>query len=335
VIAARAPRSEPLRDRLLVVDVTQETLRDATVAELPSLLGEGDALVVNDAATLPASLRLTDGRELRLVGRTRDERTYRAVLFGEGDHRTPTERRPTPRLVHEGEALEFAGALAATVIAVDDVHPRLIELRFASQGAELYGKLYRAGKPIQYAHVPDRLALWDVQTRFSARPWAFETPSAGRPLTFRTVDALRKRGVAVAAITHSAGISSTGDEALDRRLPLPERYSIPHDAVTAVTNARRVIATGTTVVRALESAFMAHGSLRPCEGEATLVLGPGFIPSICDGILTGMHAPGTSHFALLEAFAPRELLGRALAHADRAGYLEHEFGDSMLLIADR
>jgi S-adenosylmethionine:tRNA ribosyltransferase-isomerase len=88
------------------------------------------------------------------------------------------------------------------------------------------------------------------------------------------------------------------------------------------------------VVRALESAFLQCGELSPSEGDANLVIGPGFRPQVADAILTGMHQKGTSHFALLEAFAPRGLLERALAHADNAGYLEHEFGDS-LLVTDR
>jgi S-adenosylmethionine:tRNA ribosyltransferase-isomerase len=160
-------------------------------------------------------------------------------------------------------------------------------------------------------------------------------PSAGRPLTFGVTDALRKRGVAVAAVTHGAGISSTGATDLDARLPLPERFIVGSAAVEAVRGAHagggRVVAVGTTVVRALESAFLLCGGLSPCEGNAKLVIGPGFRPQVADAILTGIHQKGTSHFALLEAFAPRALLERALAQADGAGYLEHEFGDSMLV----
>ena len=147
------------------------------------------------------------------------------------------------------------------------------------------------------------------------------------------------QGVRVAALTHAAGISSTGSAELDARLPAPERYYIPDDTVTAVEETKergaRVVAVGTTVTRALESSRLTQGRLTPGEGEATLVIGPGFRPALVDGLLTGMHARGTSHFALLEAFAPRELLERALEHAEGVGYLEHEFGDSCLLLAHR
>ena len=352
MIAAAAPRSEPLRERLLVVDSASGTLDDRAIGALPALLHPGDAVIVNDAATLPASLRAKDGRELRLVGRPssgfatasggewgRTERRFRAVLFGAGDFRTPTERRPAPAPVRPGDVLSFDADLRATVTSVDPDNGRLVEVEFADNGAALYRKLYAAGHPVQYAHVSRPLALWDVQSGFASRPWAFEMPSAGRPLTFGVIDALRKRGITVAAITHGAGISSTGADDLDARLPLTERFVIGAAAALAVRDARarggRVVAAGTTVVRALESAFLFRGELAPCEGEATLVIGPGFVPRVADAILTGMHQRGTSHFALLEAFAPRTLLERALSRADILGYLAHEFGDSMLVIPPR
>jgi S-adenosylmethionine:tRNA ribosyltransferase-isomerase len=93
-----------------------------------------------------------------------------------------------------------------------------------------------------------------------------------------------------------------------------------------------VIAVGTTVTRALESVALTHGRLVAGEGEATLVIGPGFRPAVVDGLFTGIHTRGTSHFALLEAFAPPALLDGAIAHAETAGYLEHEFGDSCLVL---
>jgi S-adenosylmethionine:tRNA ribosyltransferase-isomerase len=160
-------------------------------------------------------------------------------------------------------------------------------------------------------------------------------PSAGRPLSWQLLDRLLRAGVEIARITHAAGLSSTGSAELDRRLPLPERSEVPAPTVEAIaaTQSRggRVIAAGTTVVRALESRA-AHGVLTPGRDEATLLIGPGFTPRVCEALLTGMHPPGTPHFAVLEAFAPRALLERALAHAERAGYLEHEFGDSCIVL---
>jgi S-adenosylmethionine:tRNA ribosyltransferase-isomerase len=132
-------------------------------------------------------------------------------------------------------------------------------------------------------------------------------------------------------------MSSTGGAALDGRLPVPERYAVPEATRDAIFRAKgrggRVVAVGTTVVRALEASALDHGgTLTATEGVAKLLIGPGFRPRVVNGLLSGMHPPGTSHFSLLGAFAKRPLLDRALAHAEASGYLEHEFGDSCLVL---
>jgi S-adenosylmethionine:tRNA ribosyltransferase-isomerase len=335
MIAATAPRSEPLDERLLVIDPNAGSFRDAHVHDLASFVAAGDLLVVNDAATLPASLQSADGEfELRLIGGT--DSGFDAILFGAGDFRTPTERRPEPPRFSPGDVLRLSGGLGARVLRVDPEEPRLVAVGFDRTGADFYRALYAGGRPIQYAHVPEPLALWSVQNRFAARPWAFELPSAGRPLTWSALIAMKRKGVAIASVTHAAGVSSTGSERLDRRLPLREHYAVGAAAVAAVRRAKekggRVLAAGTTVVRALESAALEHeGRLAPTEGDTSVVIGPGFRPAVVDGILSGMHARGTSHYSLLRAFASEELLDRALEHAERAGYLEHEFGDSCVI----
>jgi S-adenosylmethionine:tRNA ribosyltransferase-isomerase len=177
-------------------------------------------------------------------------------------------------------------------------------------------------------------------------------PSAGRPLTWDVLLALRRAGVAIARLTHAAGLSSTGDDALDRALPWPERYELPRETLDAIAAARarggRVIAAGTTVVRALESAALeadlhagatrtgaqprAGVELRAGSGIATLRLGPESKLRVVDGILSGLHAPGESHFELLQAFAPRERLVRAIELAAAQGLSAHELGDSCLIL---
>jgi S-adenosylmethionine:tRNA ribosyltransferase-isomerase len=175
-----------------------------------------------------------------------------------------------------------------------------------------------------------------VQTAFAGRPLAAEMPSAGRPLRVSLLRALRSRGLAIAVITHAAGLSSTGDRALDAALPLPELSLVPESAVAAVDAALakggRVVAVGTTVVRALEGAVRS-GRLQAGAKRTDLRIGPGFRPRVVSGLLTGLHEPGESHFELLQAFAPRALLEAAIEHAARAGYLSHEFGDSCLILA--
>lgn len=344
--AASWPREDKLGARLLVVDPARGGLLDRTMGDLAEVLRAGDLLVVNDSATLPASLfgRGPQGEaiELRLLGMAPsgegDEPSARwtAVLFGEGDHHTRTEDRAAPPRLLPGEVLRFGGALGAVVEETATFSPRLLTVRFSERGAALFGAIYRIGRPVQYAYVCEPLPLWHVQTLYAARPWSVEEPSAGRGITFALLASLRARGVELAALTHAAGLSSTGDVAIDARLPLPERYEIPQATVDAIARARarggRVIAVGTSVVRALEGCFRDRGGLVAGAGVTDLHLGPEQRLEVVNGLLTGMHEPETSHFELLHAFAPPAVVARAQAHAERAGYLGHELGDFALYV---
>jgi S-adenosylmethionine:tRNA ribosyltransferase-isomerase len=358
------PRDDARTTRLLHLDLVLPGFVDGTIGDLRARLREGDLLVVNDAATLPASLRGVTAAgvpvEARLAGTSGSEGDgcWRAALFGAGDWRRRTEDRPPPPAVGTGEVLRFDGAarraraatsgglstegsdgppLRATIASVDARSPRLVSLCFEPRGDALWRALYSAGRPVQYAHTARPLALWQVQTPYAARPWAVEAPSAGFALTWDLLLDLRRHGVGIARVTHAAGLSSTGDGELDARLPLAERYEVPEDTVRAVAWARerdgRVVAVGTTVARALEGAAASHGGrLVAAAGTTELRLGPGIRRSVVDGILTGVHDPGTSHFSLLEAFAPRVLLEEAHAFAEQQGYQGHEFGDAILIL---
>jgi len=322
-------------ERLLEVDPRRGVLAHHAFAALPALLTPGDLVVVNDAATLPSALRLTShDAELRLAARE-PSGVFIAVALGAGTFRLPTEERGQPPTFAVGERVA-SGALVGTITGVDSEDPRLVRVRFELDGAALWAALYAAGRAISYSYLEHAAELWDVNHRFASRPWAFETPSAALPITFEVLGGLRQRGVELGWLTHAAGLSSTGSASLDRRLPLPECYEIPDETVARVRAARarggRVVAVGTTVVRALESSALEHGAPRAGIGEARLVIGPGFRPRVVDGLLTGMHEPSTSHFALLSAFAPRPLLETALAEASSRGYLQHEFGDACLIL---
>ena len=219
---------------------------------------------------------------------------------------------------------------------VSPLSPRLVELAFALPDEDLWTAIYAAGRPVQYAYLADDLALWSVQTVFASRPWAAEMPSAGRPFTWSILLELRRRGVAIASLTHAAGLSSTGDPALDAALPLPERYDLPAATVDAISRTRsaggRVIAVGTTVVRALEGCFALHGRLVAGTGETDLVLGPGQPLHVVDGIVTGMHEPTESHYRLLTTFVDEPVLRGAVEHAMQTGYRGHELGDATLVV---
>ena len=343
---ARAPRAQRSDARLLALDAGNGRYADLRADDLPQLLRAGDLLVVNDAATLPASLHGQTLRgepvELRLSGAavsegTEDaEDTYWVALLGAGDWRTPTEHRPAPPHLGRRDTVVVGPTLRAEILALSDVSPRLCRIRFSLRGAALWSALYAHGRPVQYAYQSGELALWSVQTVYGARPWAAEMPSAGRPLSWDTLAELRRRGVTLAWLTHAAGLSATGDPALDAALPLPERYDIPAATARALTDTRarggRIIAVGTTVVRALEGAARASGGIVPAgSGVTDLILGQGTPLRAVDGILTGIHGPEESHFRLLSAFATPARLHAAWDHAADAGYLCHEFGDLELI----
>jgi S-adenosylmethionine:tRNA ribosyltransferase-isomerase len=230
------------------------------------------------------------------------------------------------------------GPLHATVVRLLG-HPRLAELRFRGTPDVVWDGIARHGTPIQYAHVAEPLALWDVWTTIAAVPVAFEPPSAGFALDWRVLAELRARDVAFATVTLAAGISSTGDPELDARLPLDEAYHVPSTTVRAVARARalggRVVALGTTVTRALEHAAGGDGRVRRGPGVATRRIGPDSSLQVVDAVVTGIHEAGDSHYELLRAFAPDEVLTRATAALERAGYRSHEFGDSLLLERQR
>ena len=347
--AATAPVQRPRRAKLLVV-AADGRITHTERARLAHVLRAGDLVVANDAATLPASLAGTHAPsgapiEVRLAGRhtlrVDDVRAFSAIVFGAGDHRTRTEHRAAPPPLHSGDALQL-GPLRATVQRTLG-HPRLIELSFEGDVDSIWAGIARHGKPIQYAHVSEPLALWDVWTPIAAAPVAFEPPSAGFVLDWSLLHALRARGIGFATLTHAAGLSSTGDAALDARLPLDEPYHVPQHTVAAITQAKRngsrVIAIGTTVTRALEhaarSAAFEHrarrGVLRAGDGVADQRIGPDTRLRVVDAILSGAHEPGSSHHKLLKAFTAPAVLQRADRALLEHGYLTHEFGDSVLI----
>jgi len=308
---------------------------------LASLFHAGDLVIANDAATLPASLRgrhCASGEpiEVRLAAwvAVRDPTRFICIAFGAGDHRTRTEDRPPPPRLSPGDRLSL-GPLVAVIERLLS-HPRLFTLRFAGDRLAILAGLARHGRPIQYAHVPEPLALWDVWTALAADPIAFEPPSAGFALDWRMLAAWRRRGIRFATLTHAAGLSSTGDMALDRRLPFDEPYRIPARTAAAIEQAKaeggRIVAIGTTVVRALESA--AHrdgGGVGSGDGIARGRISRETRLRIVDAILTGVHQPGESHFELLRACADDAALDRMSAALAERGYRAHEFGDSILI----
>jgi S-adenosylmethionine:tRNA ribosyltransferase-isomerase len=339
MIAAHLPIQRPPQAKLLVVDARGEVSHVPRV-RFVDCLRRGDLVIANDAATLPASLhgahRPSGGSvEVRLAGRRSlaAVRRFSAVVFGAGDFHTRTEDRPPPPQLRPGDQLAL-GPLLATVEKLLG-HPRLVDLCFHGRAEEIWAGLARHGRPIQYAHMVAPLALWDVWTPLAGPPVAFESPSAGFVLDWQALLALRGRGVSLATITHAAGISSTGDEELDRRLPFDEPYRISSATACAILRTRarggRIVAVGTTVVRALEHAADSRGQIHAGEGIASQRINARTRLRIVDAILSGTHEPGTTHYELLRAFTDDGILRRANEELNARGYRTHEFGDSVLI----
>jgi S-adenosylmethionine:tRNA ribosyltransferase-isomerase len=324
---------------MLIVDRRTGEFRDSSVSQLPAVLRPRDLLIVNDAATLPASLpaRGPSGStmEIRLLHHLAGS-DWKAILMGDGDWRTPTELRDLPETAAAGSTLEISETFTAEILKVEPESPCLVTLRFSREGIGMWTGIYAHGRPVQYSYLKNGLALWSVQTAYASRPWTAEMPSAGYPLAWSILLELKRRGVGMAWLTHAAGLSATGDEDLDSLLPFPERFEIPQSTVDAIAGTRRtggrIIAVGTTVVRALEGCFGNKGDVVAGPGQTDLVLGRDSSLQVLDGILTGVHDPAQSHFRLLRAFAGEAALRKAWRHALEAGYMCHEFGDVCLIV---
>jgi S-adenosylmethionine:tRNA ribosyltransferase-isomerase len=340
MIAAHAPIQRPADAKLLAIRASG-AIEHGPRSRWVELLRRGDLVVANDAMTLPASLagvHAPSGRpiEVRLAQRgsldPQDVHWFLAIVFGEGDHRTRTEDRAPPPTLRVGDKLRL-GPLSAAVVALR--HPRLIEIEMQGDAGAIWSGLAAHGKPIQYAYLRGQLALWDVWTPFAATPAAFEPPSAGFAIDWHAIAQVRAAGAAFATITHAAGISSTGDAALDALLPFDEPYRIPPRTAELVARTRgqagRVIAVGTTVVRALESATNEDGRLHAGSGIATRRIGADTRLRVVDAVLSGTHEPGTSHYDLLRAFAGARTLRKADRALEAHVYRTHEFGDSVFV----
>jgi S-adenosylmethionine:tRNA ribosyltransferase-isomerase len=234
--AASAPRTDRKKVKLLVVEAGE--MQDGLMERLPDHLRPGDLLVVNDAATLPASLHGRDENdhpvEIRLAAQLSD-RSWQAVIFGAGDWRTPTEHRPAPPHIKTGEEIAFAEDFSAIVLRESKLSGRLLDLEFNRAGEDLWRGIYRYGKPVQYSYMTGRTQpSGRCKTFTAAVPWAVEMPSAGHALDWQLLLKLREKGIQIATLTHGAGLSATGDAKIDQALPLAEKFEIPAATMEAV-----------------------------------------------------------------------------------------------------
>jgi S-adenosylmethionine:tRNA ribosyltransferase-isomerase len=350
--------------RLMVATADDGDVTHARFADLPDLLAPGDLLVVNDSATIAAAIHAerTDGTALEVRFSTpAPPRTNgpRGLREAEGAGEVSGVRRPGAAggagevsgvrrpgdapgawwvvelrtadglrrmRGHAGEWLTLTGGARIELAAPYATSARLWLAR-ADAGRPLLDHLARHGHPIRYAHVHGHWPLGAYQTAFARRAGSAEMPSAGRPFTPALVTRLVGAGVLVAPVTLHTGVSS-----LERgEAPYPERYVVPEATARAVAAARawggRVIAVGTTVVRALETTAGAAGA-----GWTALHITPDRGVRAVDGLITGWHEPEATHLQMLEAIAGPDLLEASYGEARAHGYLWHEFGDSHLIL---
>ncbi len=339
-IGEHAEASEPPEARGLARDEVrmlvarrrgEPRLQHARFLDLPSQLAPGDLLVVNTSATLPAAL------PARRAGESLDLHLSTPLPGADPD---ATPLRYVVELRRDGGPLRDAAAGERLALpcgaSAELVSPYLgarrlwvAELRLPG---DLTAYLGEHGRPISYGYLRSERPLADYQTVFASEPGSAEMPSAGRPFTPRVLATLIARGVAIAPVTLHTGVSS-----LERgERPYPEWFRVPA-ATARLANATRgfggrVIAVGTTVVRALESAAREDGALDSREGWTSLTVTPESPVRALDGLVTGWHDPDASHLDMLEAIAGRRLIVDLYGSAARHGYLWHEFGDVSLII---
>jgi S-adenosylmethionine:tRNA ribosyltransferase-isomerase len=317
--------------RMMVASRSVGAVVHARFHQLPAFLDAGDVIVVNTSATLPAAVaaRRADGSDVRV-----HFATPAPGLPADGwwvvEVRTPDGAHPY-RCARSGDRLALAGGGEIELAAPYASSCRLWLARLRL-GAPVPVYLADHGAPIRYGYVTDEWPLAAYQTAFAVEAGSAEMPSAGRPFTPELITALVALGVQIAPLTLHTGVSSPERQ----EAPYPERYEVPPATARLVNSARaagaRVIAVGTTAVRALETSVTPDGAVRSSSGWTRLVVTPERGLRVVDGIISGWHEPEASHLQLLEAAAGAELLERCYAEAVRTGYLWHEFGDSHLVL---
>jgi S-adenosylmethionine:tRNA ribosyltransferase-isomerase len=323
-LIAQAPASERVASRLLHLDGRSGELRDLSFPQLIDLIDPRDLLVLNDTRVIKARLigrRASGGRVEVLVERVlgRDE----ALVQMRASH--------APR---EGETLTLEGAVSATVLYKEG---GFFQVKF--ECADVFEMLERHGAvplPPYIEHEPDADDEARYQTVYARSPGAVAAPTAGLHFDARMLDALRSRGIAIAYVTLHVGAGTfqpVRSENVAEHEMHTEWYNVPQATVDAIRAAKandgRIVAVGTTTLRALETS--AAGDLRPGHGETRLFIVPGYRFKVVDRLLTNFHLPKSTLLMLVSAFGGYENIRRAYAHAIRQRYRFYSYGDAMLI----
>lgn len=320
--------------RLLVSNHDGDDIQHRKFKDLTGYLTEGDVLVVNDSATLAAALpiRLKSGQAARLHLSTQlDDLHWLAEIRVVQSNQSKRWREGTA-----GQSFNLPESGQATLITPFYQNSRQLHLWNISLKLPLPWQEYlqQYGSPIKYQKLDSVYPLDYYQTFFSSVPGSAEMPSAARGFTPEVIRKLLQKGVQIIPITLHTGVSSleTGE------MPYPEAVRVsPLNAERinlAKARGKRIIAVGTTAVRAIETAANTAGEVIAFRGQSELYIQPGYEMKIIDGLLTGFHEPEASHLYMLQAFASKQHLRKAYAAAIQQGYYWHEFGDLHLIFND-
>jgi S-adenosylmethionine:tRNA ribosyltransferase-isomerase len=339
-LIAQHPLERRDASRMLVVSRAERSWRDASFAEFPSELRDGDAVVVNNTRVFPARLvgrrEPTGGRvELLLVRR-------RVEFAGET---WEVLARPARRL-EAGARVTFGdGRLAAETVAVtEDGAGRVVRFQTEGDFEALLQEFGRMPLPPYIKRDSEDLVTAEedrerYQTIYAAAPGAIAAPTAGLHFTPQVFETLRERGVRAAEVTLHVGYGTfapvRADDLSEHRVAA-ERFEISESAADEINKTKegggRVLAVGTTTVRALESSVDESGRVRAGRGETGLTITPGYRFRAVDAMLTNFHLPRSSLLVLVSAFAGRELVLGAYRHAVAARYRFYSYGDCMLIV---
>jgi len=316
--------------RMLVATKSDGSLVHSHFSELPRFLSEGDLVVVNTSGTLAAELSGTapDGSEVQVHLSTQLPAGL-WTLEVRKDGRALLDAEP-------GTIVRLPDGGRATLLSAYSPGPGGIGVRLWISRLEmperLHSYLARYGRPIRYGYVQGSYPISAYQNVYVTEPGSAEMPSAGRPFTPEVITRLVAKGVGIAPLLLHTGVASL--EANEP--PYAEYFKVSLPTAHRINDTRRrggrVVAIGTTVVRALESVVDEHGHVHPSEGWTETVVSPERPVRSIDGFLTGWHEPEASHLAMLEAIAGRPLLESSYAAALEEGYLWHEFGDVHLIL---
>ncbi len=326
-LIAQAPPAERSAGRLLVLDVAADTRDDRAITDLPSLLAPGDLLVFNDTRVLPA----------RLFGRKPSGGAVEILVERVTGSHEATVQLGASKKPKEGGAIELGDGSIARVLGRDG---EFFRLRFESTDPldKLLPKLGRLPLPPYITREPDAGDAERYQTIFAREPGAVAAPTAGLHFDDALLAALRARGVETGHVTLHVGAGtfqpmraeSLGDHVMHR-----EWLNVGAGLVEKVRQTRvrggRVVAVGTTVVRALESATR-DGELLPFAGETQIFIFPGYRFSSVDALLTNFHLPESTLLMLVSALAGRERILEAYRHAVEQRYRFFSYGDAMLIL---